>query len=62
MTTATADRLLTADEVAERWAVPRQHVYRLAREGRLPTVELGRYKRWRLADIETFEAEGGTRA
>src|SRR3954469_8846981 len=32
-------RLLTPDEVAERWSVPRAHVYRLAREGRIPAVD-----------------------
>jgi excisionase family DNA binding protein len=48
-------RLLTAEEVAHRWQVPRSHVYRLAREGRIPTVELGRYRRWRLDQIEQFE-------
>jgi len=53
-------RLLTAADLAERWQVTEHHVYRLAREGRLPVVELGRYKRFRLAVIEAFEAEGGT--
>lgn len=62
---ATPGRLLTAEELAERWQVPRAHVYRLAREGRLPTVNLGRYKRWRLEAIEAFEAferDGGAAA
>jgi len=36
------------------------HVYRLTREGRLPTVRLGRYCRYRLADLEHFEITGGT--
>ncbi len=52
-------RLLIADELAERWQVPRSHVYRLSRDGLLPTVQLGRYKRWRLDAIEAFEAAGG---
>lgn len=54
-----AARLLIADEVAERWRVPRAHVYRLAREGLLPTVRLGRYMRWRLDEVEAFERAGG---
>lgn len=54
-----ASRLLVADELAERWRVPRAHVYRLARDGRLPTVQLGRYRRWRLEAVEQFEREGG---
>jgi excisionase family DNA binding protein len=53
-------RLLTADELAERWSVPRAHVYRLSRTGRLPVVELGRYYRYRLDAVEAFEAAGGT--
>jgi DNA-binding Xre family transcriptional regulator len=35
------DRLLTADELAARWQVPKAQVYRLSREGRLPTVRIG---------------------
>lgn len=52
-------QLLTADQLAERWQVPKSHVYRLAREGKLPVVSLGRYKRFRLAAVEGFELEGG---
>jgi excisionase family DNA binding protein len=48
-------RLLTAELLAERWSVPKSHVYRLARDGRIPTVELGRYRRWRLDQIEAWE-------
>jgi excisionase family DNA binding protein len=48
-------QLLTADQLAERWQVPKSHVYRLAREGQIPTVELGRYRRWRLDAIEQYE-------
>ncbi len=53
-------QLLTVEQLAERWQLPKSHVYRLAREGRIPTVELGRYRRWRLEDVEAFEAGGGT--
>lgn len=53
------DRLLTADDLAQRWQVPRAHVYRLAREGRVPTVRLGRYVRYRADAIEEFERAGG---
>lgn len=56
----TASTLLTAEDLAARWQVPRSHVYRLAREGRLPVVELGRYKRFTLAAIQEFELHGGT--
>jgi excisionase family DNA binding protein len=48
-------QLLTAEQLAKRWQVPKSHVYRLAREHKIPTVELGRYKRFRLDAIEQFE-------
>jgi excisionase family DNA binding protein len=57
--TSNGDRLLTAAEVAERWQVPTSQVYRLARDGRLPSVAIGRYRRWRLADLAEFERAGG---
>lgn len=50
-------RLLTADDLAERWSVPKAHVYRLSRERGLPTVKLGRYYRYRLAAVEAWELE-----
>jgi excisionase family DNA binding protein len=55
-------QLLTAEEVGARWQVTKHHVYRLASRGLLPVVKLGRYKRFRLEDIEQFEVEGGTTA
>ena len=54
-----SDRLLVAAQVADRWQVPKSHVYRLSREGVLPTVAIGRYRRFRLSDLERFEAAGG---
>lgn len=56
----TASRLLTADDLAERWQVPKAHVYRLTRTGKLPAVKLGRYCRYEQGAIEAFEAAGGT--
>jgi len=47
--------LLTAEQLAARWQVPKSHVYRLSRENRIPTVELGRYRRFRLDQIEAYE-------
>ena len=58
----TAATLLTPDQLAERWQCQRTHIYRLAREGKLGSVKLGRLYRFRLADIEDFEATGGTAA
>jgi excisionase family DNA binding protein len=51
-----AGRLLTAGELAERWQVPKGHVYRLTRDGLIPAVRLGRYYRYRLEAIERWEA------
>jgi excisionase family DNA binding protein len=50
-------QLLTADQLAERWQVAPAHVYRLAREDRIPVVRLGRYYRFRLDAIQRFEEE-----
>jgi excisionase family DNA binding protein len=47
--------LLTANDLAERWQVPKSHVYRLARDGRVPVVRIGRYFRFRVASIEAWE-------
>ncbi len=47
--------LLTADQLAERWQVPKSHVYRLTREGAIPAVKLGRYYRYRLDALERWE-------
>ncbi len=41
------DRLLDAGEVAELLHVPLSWVQRESREGRIPTVTLGRYRRYR---------------
>jgi len=50
-----SDKLLTADQLAERWQVQTSHVYRLARNGTIPAVRLGRYYRFRLDQIERWE-------
>ena len=54
--------LLTPEGLAERWSIPKSHVYRLTRDGRLPVVKLGRYYRYRVEAVETFEQGGGTDA
>lgn len=48
-------QLLTAEQLAERWQVQPSHIYRLAREGQVPVVRLGRYVRFNPAAIEAFE-------
>ena len=51
-----SDRLLTAEQLAERWQVATSQVYRLTREGAIPAVKLGRYCRYRRDLIEQWEA------
>jgi len=54
--------LLTAAEVAELLGVPTSWVYQQSRAGRIPTVTLGRYRRYRGEAIQEWlrelEAEG----
>ena len=47
-------RLLTAEEVAELLSVPRTWVYRAAREGALPSVRCGRYRRFDESDVDRW--------
>lgn len=54
-----ASMLLTADQVAGRWQVPKSQVYRLVREDRLPAVKVGRYYRFRVDVLERWELESG---
>ena len=46
--------LLTAEEVAEQLKVPRTWVYRAARDGELPSVRCGRYRRFDADDVESW--------
>jgi excisionase family DNA binding protein len=50
-------RLLTAEEVAVMLGVPKSWVYAASRRGELPTVPLGRYKRFRPEAIEHWIQE-----
>lgn len=52
-------QLMTAEDLAARWQLPKSLVYRLTREAVLPTVKLGRYYRYRLDQVEAFERGGG---
>lgn len=49
-----SDRLLDAAEVAAMLNVPQSWVRASTRSGAMPHVELGRYKRYRLADVEAW--------
>jgi excisionase family DNA binding protein len=57
------DRLLTADEIAERLGMKTEWVWAQARAGRIPHVRLGRYRRFRESAVEEWLRElesGGT--
>jgi excisionase family DNA binding protein len=47
-------RLLNADELAEVLAVPVSWVRDHTRSGAIPHLALGRYKRYRLAEVEAW--------
>ena len=49
-----SDRLLDAAEVAERLNVPVSWVRESTRSGAMPCVELGRYRRYDLGDVEEW--------
>ncbi len=51
---AMAGSLLTAAQVAKLLGVPTSWVYEQSRRGRIPTVILGRYRRYRLEAIEDW--------
>ena len=50
-------RLLNADQVAELLSVKRTWVYQAARDGRIASIRLGRYVRFRAEDVEQAIAE-----
>jgi excisionase family DNA binding protein len=50
-------RLLTVDDVAERLGVTKDWVWAQARAGRIPHVQLGRYRRFREEVLEQWLEE-----
>jgi excisionase family DNA binding protein len=46
--------LLTAEQVGGLLGVPKSWVYEQSRKGRIPTVTLGRYRRYRAEAIEQW--------
>jgi len=55
-----ASSLITPDQLAEAWGVPKSHIYRLAREGHLPCIRLGKYMRFQPDQVAAFLSDGGT--
>ena len=47
-------RLLTVDDVAERLGVTKDWVWAQARAGRIPHVQLGRYRRFRAEALDEW--------
>ena len=54
------DRLLTAEQVADRYQLPVSQIYRLIRAGTLPAVKLGKYYRYAVAALEHYEQSFNT--
>ena len=54
--------LLTAGQVAEMLGVPTTWVYEQSRRGRIPTVTLGRYRRYRAEAIAEWVEQQETDA
>lgn len=58
-----ASSLWTAHEVADLLGVSHEYVWQLSREGRIPTVSLGRARRYRresiFAWLDQIESPGG---
>ena len=52
-------KLLDASQVAELFSVSPKHIYRLAREGLLPCVRVGRRIRFDKEKIDRWVADGG---
>jgi excisionase family DNA binding protein len=48
---------MTAGEVAQLLGVPKTWVYQQSRRGRIPTVTLGRYRRYRREAIQDWLQE-----
>jgi len=55
--TAAGQEMLTANELAHVFSVPKSFFYELARRKRVPCTRLGRYVRFNRADVERSLAE-----
>jgi excisionase family DNA binding protein len=60
--TAPAPTLLTVAETAETLRCGQTMVYQLLKDGRLPSVKIGRRRLVRAADVAEFIARGGAAA
>jgi len=46
-----SDHLLTVSDIAKQLAVPESWVYSKAEDGSLPSLKIGRYRRFRASEI-----------
>ncbi len=51
---------LTADELGERFGVDRYAIYELVKAEKIRALHIGRRIMFRLADVEAWEAAGGS--
>lgn len=56
------NRLLTPDDAAAYLGLHAETVRRMARQRRIPCSKIGRYWRFRPADLDDFMARGGSLA
>jgi len=56
---AEVDRLLTAEELADRWQIKASTIYEWTRRGEIPAVKIGRLYRYRIEAVLDFEQSGG---
>ena len=54
-----AARLLTPEQLADRWSIAKATIYTHTRAGKIPAVRIGRLYRYRLEAIEEYERDGG---
>ena len=54
--TKPAPQLITPRALCQRWAVSNMFLWRARRDGKLPYLMLGHRVRYRLADVEKYEA------
>ena len=57
-----SDPLLTGQEVADRLRISLPTLYRLAEEGAIPFVRVGRQRRFTTKAVDEFIANGGAAA
>lgn len=58
-TIAVSGNLMTVDEVAKRLQMDRNYIYTLAKRGRIPSMKIGKYRRFVPAQIDTWMNSGG---